>query len=340
MHGSLWMIIGIIVCVAFSAFFSSSETAFTSMNKTKMKNLAQNGNKTASLTLKMSENYAKLLSTILVGNNIVNTALPVLATLFLADVLTNTSLNPSVMSTIITTVVVLIFGEITPKAIAKDHPEAFAIAVTPLLRVIQIILTPINLIFMGWKKLINLIFQPSEENVVTEGEVLTLVDEAHEGGSIDEYNKELIENIFEFDDLTAGEIATHRVDMTSLSIEATLEEWNDTINNNRYSRYPVYGEGIDDIIGILDARSYFRIEEKNRENILSDAVTPAYFVPDTVKADLLSCNADILARESEAPAVGCRDVGGINCSNVICIPFPVSVFILQNLLLSFFWRER
>ena len=143
--GNLWMIVGIIVCVAFSAFFSSSETAFTSMNKNKMKNLAQNGNKTAALALKMSENYAKLLSTILVGNNIVNTALPVLATLFLANVLANTGLNPSVMSTVITTVVVLIFGEITPKAIAKDHPEGFALAVTPLLRFIQIILTVLNL---------------------------------------------------------------------------------------------------------------------------------------------------------------------------------------------------
>ena len=307
--GNLWMIVGIIVCVAFSAFFSSSETAFTSMNKNKMKNLAQNGNKTAALALKMSENYAKLLSTILVGNNIVNTALPVLATLFLANVLANTGLNPSVMSTVITTVVVLIFGEITPKAIAKDHPEGFALAVTPLLRFIQIILTPVNIIFMGWKKLINLIFKPGEENVVTEGEVLTLIDEAHEGGSIDEYNKELIENIFEFDDLTAGEIATHRIDVTALDIESTVEEWNEIINNNRYSRYPVYGNGIDDIIGILDARNYFRIEEKNRENILRDAVTPAYFVPDTVKADLLFKN---MKARKEKLAIVLDEYGGVH----------------------------
>ena len=303
------MIIGIIVCVAFSAFFSSSETAFTSFNKNKMKTIAQNGNKTAALTLKMSENYAKLLSTILVGNNIVNTALPVLATLYLTEILVNTDLNPSLMSTIIVTVVVLIFGEITPKAIAKDHPEAFAIGVTPLLRLIQIILTPFNLIFMGWKKLINLIFKPSEENVVTEDEVLTLIDEAHEGGSIDDKNKELIENIFAFDDMTAGEIATHRVDITALDIESTIEEWNETINNNRYSRYPVYGDGIDDIIGILDARNYFRIEEKNRENILRDAVTPAYFVPQSVKADLLFKN---MKTKKEKIAIVLDEYGGVH----------------------------
>ena len=307
--GNLWMIMGIIVCVAFSAFFSSSETAFTSFNKNKMKTLAQNGNKTAALVLRMSENYAKLLSTILVGNNIVNTALPVLATLYLTELLVNTDLNPSLMSTIIVTVVVLIFGEITPKAIAKDHPEAFALGVARLLRLIQIILTPVNLIFMGWKKLINLIFKPNEENVVTEGEVLTLIDEAHEGGSIDDNSKELIENIFAFDEMTAGEIATHRIDITALDIEATIEEWNETINNNRYSRYPVYGDGIDDIIGILDARNYFRIEEKNRENILSEAVTPAYFVPSSVKADLLFKN---MKAKKEKIAIVLDEYGGVH----------------------------
>lgn len=309
--GSLFTFIGMLICLAFSAFFSSSETAFTSMNKTKMKNLAQEGNKTAALVMKMSNNYDKLLSTLLVGNNIVNTALTAMATAWFIKwfELASIKLNASTISTLSVTVVVLIFGEITPKSIAKDHPEGFALGVARFLRFIQIILTPVNLIFLGWKKFVNLIFKPSEKAAVTEGEVLTLVDEAHEGGSIDEYNKELIENIFEFDDMTAGEIATHRVDITMLDIEASVEEWNDTINNSRYSRYPVFGESIDDIIGILDAREYFRIEVKNRENIMRDAISPAYFVPASVKADVLFRN---MKKDKEYFAIVLDEYGGVH----------------------------
>ena len=221
------MIIGMLVCLAFSAFFSASETAFTSFNKTKIKTKAEEGNKRAALVLKMSENYDKLLSTILVGNNIVNITLSTVATLFFLALLANTEFAnaSSTISTAVITVLVLIFGEITPKSLAKEHPEGFAMGVSGFLNFLVIILTPINFIFKLWKKLINLIFKPSAVDAVTEGEVLTLIDEAHEGGSIDEYNKELIENIFEFDDMSAGAIATHRKDITMLCIEDTLEEW-------------------------------------------------------------------------------------------------------------------
>ena len=135
-----------------------------------------------------------------------------------------------------------------------------------------------------------------------------LVDEAHEDGSIDEYNKELIENIFEFDDLTAGEIATHRMDITMLSIEDTVEDWESTINNSRFSRYPVYTESVDNIIGILDARAYFRLENKERDAILREAVTPAYFVPETVKADVLFKN---MKAKKESFAVVLDEYGGV-----------------------------
>ena len=290
--GSLWMIITMVICLIFSAFFSASETAFTSFNKTRMKTKAEEGNKRAARVLKMSESYDKLLSTILVGNNIVNILLSSVATVWFIALLVNTSVSgyASAISTAVITVIVLIFGEITPKSLAKDHPEGFAIAVSGFLRAIVVILTPINFIFMLWKKLITKIFKPSEEEAVTEGEVLTLIDEAHEDGSIDEYNKELIENIFEFDDLTAGEIATHRTEITMLKMDDTEEEWNEVINNNRFTRFPVYGESVDDIVGILDARAYFRLEDKSRENVVASAITPAYLVPETVKADVLFRN--------------------------------------------------
>ena len=309
-EGSLPMIVGMIICLAFSAFFSASETAFTSFNKTKMRTRAEDGSKKAALVLKMSESYDKILSTILVGNNIVNITLSSLATIFFLDLLkgTNAENYAATISTAAITVIVLIVGEITPKSLAKEHAEGFAVAVCRFLNFLVAILTPINFIFMLWKKLVNKIFKPNEEDTVTEGEVLTLIDEAHEDGSIDEYNKELIENIFEFDDMTAGEIATHRVDLTMLSTEDSLEEWENVIRNSRFSRYPVYGESVDDIIGILDARAYFTLVEKTKESIMENAVVPAYLVPETVKADVLFKN---MKANKESIAVVLDEYGGV-----------------------------
>lgn len=308
--GSITKLVIMLVCLAFSAFFSASETAFTSANHTKLKNLSAEGNKRASLVLKMLDNYDKLLSTILVGNNIVNILLSSVATLWFIDLLTDTSwLNAaSAISTAVITVVVLIFGEISPKSLAKDKPDRFTMAVAPFLQFISVILTPVNFLFMQWKKLLVLIFKPAEEEAVTEGEVLTLLDEAHEDGSIDEYNKELIENIFDFDDLSAGEIATHRTEMTALSVDETMEEWESIIQNSNHTRYPVCGEGIDDIVGILDTRTYFRLADKSRESVMENAVKPAYFVPEAVKADVLFRN---MKKNKESIAIVLDEYGGV-----------------------------
>ena len=308
--GSITKLVIMLVCLAFSAFFSASETAFTSANHTKLKNLSADGNKRASLVLKLLDNYDKLLSTILVGNNIVNITLSSVATLWFIDLLTDTNWisAASAISTAVVTVVVLIFGEISPKSLAKDKPDRFAMAVAPFLQFISVILTPINFLFMQWKKLLVLVFKPAEEEAVTEGEVLTLLDEAHEDGSIDEYNKELIENIFDFDDLTAGEIATHRTDLTTLSQDESVAEWDDIIQNSSYSRYPVCGEDVDDIIGVLDTRAYFRLADKSRESVMQNAIKPAYFVPETVKADVLFRN---MKKNKESIAIVLDEYGGV-----------------------------
>ena len=308
--GSITKIVIMLVCLFFSGFFSATETAFTSFNHTKMKNLASEGNKRAALVLSLADKYDKLLSTILVGNNIVNITLSSVATVWFIQLLVNTPAQNygSAIATAATTVVVLIFGEISPKSIAKDHPEGFTMGTCRFVNFLMIILAPINAIFMLWKKLLNRIFKPSAEDTVTEGEVLTLIDEAHEDGSIDEYNKELIENIFDFDDLSAGEIATHRTDITMLENEATIEEWEEAINNSRYSRYPICGEDVDDIIGILDAREYFRLEEKTKESIMENAVKPAYFVPESVKADVLFRN---MKQNKEGIAIVLDEYGGV-----------------------------
>ena len=308
--GSITKLIIMLVCLVFSGFFSASETAFTSANHTKLKNMSADGNKRASLVLKMLDNYDKLLSTILVGNNIVNILLSSVATLWFIDLLTDTSWlsAASAISTAVITVVVLIFGEISPKSLAKDKPDRFAMAVAPFLQFISVILTPVNFLFMQWKKLLVLIFKPAEEEAVTEGEVLTLLDEAHEDGSIDEYNKELIENIFDFDDLSAGEIATHRTEMTALSVDETMEEWESIIQRSNHTRYPVCGEGIDDIVGILDTRIYFRLADKSRDSVMANAVKPAYFVPEAVKADVLFRN---MKKNKESIAIVLDEYGGV-----------------------------
>ncbi len=287
-----YMIIGIVICLFFSAFFSASETAYTSFNRNRMKTLAVEGNRRAKRAMKLADSYDRLLSTILVGNNIVNISMSSIATILFVELCTGTKAESSaaVISTAVITVVVLIFGEISPKSLAKEHAEGLAMAISAPLMFFCWLLTPINALFMLWKKLLTRVFKGGDVDTVTEGEVLTLIDEAHEDGSIDEYNKELIENIFDFDDLTAGEIATHRTDLVLLSIEDSPEEWDEIINNSRFSKYPVCGERVDDVIGILDARSYLRMEDKTRELVMQEAVDPAYFIPENVKLDVLFRN--------------------------------------------------
>ena len=285
-------IIIILICLIGSAFFSGTETAFTSFNRAKMKTLADDGNKKAALSLDIADNYDKMLTTLLIGNNIVNILLSSMATLLCIDLLSKIDKQDlaATLSTVATTIIVLIFGEITPKVLAKEHSIGFTMGVAPIIKFLMIVLTPFNFLFSLWKKVLSKIFKAQTIDTVTEGEVLTLVDEAHEDGSIDEYGKEVIENIFDFDDISAAEIATHRTDLTVLFSEDPIEEWDKIIVNSRFSRYPICGENIDDIIGILDARAYLRLEEKTKETVMESAVVPAYFVPENVKADVLFHN--------------------------------------------------
>ena len=299
-----------LICLAFSAFFSGTETAFTSFNRTKMKNLAAEGNRKAALALDLADNYDKMLTTLLVGNNVVNILLSSMATVYFMNLLKGTTVENlyTTISTAVITVVVLIFGEISPKSLAKDHAEGYAMAVASFISFLMFILTPINFIFSLWKKILSLVFKAKNIDTVTEGEVLTLVDEAHEDGSIDEYGKEIIENIFDFDDISASEISTHRTDLTVLFSEDPIEEWDKIIVNSRFSRYPICGENIDDIIGVLDARAYLRLEDKTKENVMESAVIPAYLVPQNVKADVLFQN---MRKNKEAIAIVLDEYGGV-----------------------------
>ena len=278
------IIVGIIICVMFSAFFSASETAFTTLNRIRLKTEAEAGDSRAALVLSIAENYDKMLSTILIGNNIVNIASASLATIVFTHVLGDAGVS---VSTAVMTVIVLIFGEISPKNLAKEHPEAFARFSAPFLRLLITILTPINFIFSQWKKLLNKIFKKKSDNRMTQEELKTIVDEAQSEGGIDEEKGELIRSAIEFDDLTADDILTPRVDIVGIDEECHFQEISDIFLKNTYSRLPVYSDSIDNIIGIVHEKDYFSAQKSGISDI-KQVMKKVLYISRTVKiSDLL-----------------------------------------------------
>ncbi len=265
-------IIIMLFCLILSAYFSATETAFSSLNKTKLKTMAEKGDKKAAKTFEVSEKYDKLLSTILIGNNIVNIALASLATLFFVNVLKDQDIGATV-STIVTTIAVLIFGEITPKGIAKDMPERFAIFSTPLLRLLMLLFAPLNFIFSMWKRLVSRFIKSDEENKMSQDELLMFVEEVQQEGSIDEEEGELLRNAIEFGERTAEDVLTHRVDIEAVPIDTDKMEVAKMFTQTRFSRLPVYEESIDNIIGVIHQKDLYedgRITDKPLKEIISE----------------------------------------------------------------------
>jgi len=281
---SILSIIIIILCVILSGYFSATETAFSSLNRIRIKNMADNGNKRAALTYKLSDNYDKLLSTILVGNNIVNIAAASVSTLLFVRFLGNA--GPTV-STVVITITVLIFGEISPKSIAKESPEKFAMFSAPFLSVLIFVLTPINFLFTQWKKLLSLIFKTGDDRSITEEELLTLVDEAEKEGAINEEDKEMINNVIDFNDREVNEIYTPRVDIVGIHETASIDEITDTFMESGFSRIPIFKENIDNIIGVIHIHDFFDTTLKHK-NSIAEIITPVIYVtPKTKINDLL-----------------------------------------------------
>jgi len=254
----------ILICLAGSGFFSGSETAFSTFNRPRMKKLAQDGNKKAKRVLAMSEKYDTFISTVLIGNNIVNILLSSLATLLFVDLLKDGSWESfaAAVSTAVSTVVVLIFGEISPKNIAKEHADGYAMAVCDFIRFLEIIFAPFNFIFGLWKKLLNKIFHKSEEASITEEELMTIVDEAEEDGGIAPDEGKLIRSAIEFNDVTVKEILTPRVDICAVENISTDDEIVDTFITSSFSRLPVYEDDLDNIIGILHEKDFYAARSK------------------------------------------------------------------------------
>lgn len=279
-------IILMVLCVVLSAYFSATETAFSSLNKTRLKALSDKGNKKAAAALKTAENYDKLLSTILIGNNIVNIALASMGTVLFVDLIGK---KGSAVSTIVITVVVLIFGEITPKSIAKDFPEQFAIFSTPIIKAFITVLTPLNFVFSSWKKLVSKLFKSDKKSKMSQEELLLLLGEGEQEGALDKDDMEYIKNVFKLDTLTAESVMTPRKNIVCVSLDDSDKEIMNIIKNEGYSRMPVIEDNIDKIVGILHARDYL-IARKNPGFDLKMILHKPAFVPETVDLDTLFKN--------------------------------------------------
>ena len=282
--GSLTLLVALVILVAFSAFFSASETAFSSLNQIRLKSRAEDGDPSAARVLAMSEQYDKLLSTILIGNNIVNIAAASIGT-----VLFTRLLDPqrgATVSTIVLTIVVLIFGEVTPKSLAKEMPERIATAVSPFLSLLMILLSPLTWLFTQWKKLLGHFIHSGEADTITEGELMTMVSEAENDGELTDRESQLIRSAIEFDDVEVEEILTPRVDVVAVEDTTSLEELAQTFAESGYSRLPVYHDNIDNIIGVVHEKDFYLAKLKKAATV-EELVVPTLYTTGTTQISQL-----------------------------------------------------
>ena len=271
------------VLVAFSAYFSATETAFSSLNRTRLRVLAEKGDKRAALACSLSEQYDKMLTSILIGNNIVNIALSSLCTLLFIHLMGD---GGATVATAVATVVVLVFGEVTPKSLAKESPERFAMFSAPFLRMVMWVLSPFAWLFSRLKKLVGRVVRSGGERPMTQEELLMLVDEVQQEGGLDKDEHELLRSAIEFTDRDAEDILTHRVDLEAVPADASPEEVARVFGESRFSRLLVYGTDIDDIVGVIH-QSDFYADGLQGGKPLSALMTPPLFVPKSIRISVL-----------------------------------------------------
>ncbi len=302
MDSDSFLILIAIICVILSGYFSATETAFSSMNVIRMKAYADDGNRRAALALKMVNSYDKLLSTILIGNNIVNILMASLATVLFVRHFGDVGAS---LSTLVTTVIVLIFGEISPKSLAKESPESFAMFSAPILHVLLVVLTPLNFLFVQWKKLLSRLFKSKRDDSITERELLTMVEEAAHEGGIDEQESELIRSAIEFNDVEAIDIFTPRVDVVGVPEDADRNTVARIFTASGHSRLPVYRETMDNIVGLVHQRDFYLLPPEQDD--IRSIVKPALFITKSMKiGDLLR----MLQKNKSHMAVICDEFGG------------------------------
>ena len=251
---SIPQLIFLVILIALSAFFSSAETALTTVSKIRLKTLADEGNKNARIVMKIKENPDKMLSAILIGNNIVNISASSLATIFVQNVWGSWAIS---IGTGVLTIVVLIFGEITPKTAATIHADSLSLLYAKPIWLLMTILTPvifiINLLASGFMRILGL-KSNAKENTFTEEELRTIMNVSHEEGVIEKEEREMINNVFDFGDAEAKDVMIPRIDMCMVDVDASYEELIKIFKENKYTRLPVYQESSDNVIGIINIK--------------------------------------------------------------------------------------
>lgn len=282
----LILLLGVLILL--SAFFSSAETAFSSVNRIRLRNYVSEGRLGSKNALYISENFDDALSTILVGNNIVNIAAASISAKAAVDIF-----GPStglVISTFGMTILILIFGEILPKSIAKENAESYSLKISGILLILIKILTPVNFLFSKLKSFVSRIFSKDGEATpsVTEEEIKVMVDISEEEGVINKNERELVHRSLEFNEIFVGEILTHRMDMITIEVNQPLEEIKEIFLTERFSRVPVYEENIDNIIGFLSEREFFaELIQHNEVNVRELLRQPMFVVKSMKVATLL-----------------------------------------------------
>lgn len=292
----------IFLCIVGSAFFSATETAFMSMNKIKLKKMAET-NKKAKLALEVSENSSEFISAVLIGNNIVNILATTLATVLFTNLFKN---NGPLISTVVMTLTVLVFGEISPKSIAADMAESYAMFVAPAVKVLMFILKPVNWLFVQWKKLLAKIFNLKESKGITEEELITIVDEVQNDGGIDEHEGELIRSAIEFNDLAVEDILTPRVDIIGVEEKDSIDTVKEAFAKHGFSRMPVYRGTIDNIIGVIHEKDFYSFRASGKTDIRKIMQSPVCTTKSTKISDLLR----LLQREKTHIAIVIDEFGG------------------------------
>lgn len=304
---SVWLMLLLqVVLIALNAVFASAEIAIISMNDNKLAKMAQEGNKKAIKLAKLTSKPARFLATIQVAITLSG----FLGSAFAADnfsdklvaLIMKTGINiPEktldsivvILITLILSYFTLVFGELVPKRVAMRKAESLALGMASMITFISKVFAPLVSLLTASTNLVLRLMRidpDAADDDVSEEDIRMMVDVGSEKGAIDSTEKEFIQNVFEFDDLAVEEIAVHRTEVSLLWMEESVEEWNKTINGSRHTMYPVCDETVDNIVGILNAKDYFRLADKSKDNILKNAVTPAYFVPESIKADVLFKN--------------------------------------------------
>lgn len=314
-----------VVLIALNAIFASAEIAVISTNETKLKKMAQDGDKRAGRLVNLTEQPARFLATIQVAITLAGMlssafaaesfAGPLAAALAATGIGIPENVLKSACLLVITVVLAyfnLVFGELVPKRVAMKKSESLALALSGLLAAVYKISAPLVwLLTASTNGILRLVGIDPNDNgeEVSEEEIRMMLEAGNEKGTFDEEEVEMIQNVFAFDDTSVEEVCTHRVDVVTLDLDDDMEVWEDTIQNTRFTYYPISGEDDDDIIGVLDTKDFFRLADRSRESVMANAVDKPYFVPETVKADVLLTN---MKRERKYFAILLDEYGGLS----------------------------